>query len=87
MASNEGISASIAEWIDLWLQPDATNTSPLRLFGVHLNFPLGSRAIFILGADSCLFNTDWPHIANTIEQSAESINGGKKVAALLFHHR
>ena len=72
---------------DLWFEPDPADPAALALLGVNLHLTARPRPVLVLGTHGRLLDADRPDAPDTIEQGAQAIDGGEKVAAVLLHHR
>ena len=72
---------------DHWLKPNPADPAPLALLGVNFHLTARRRSVFVFGAHGRLLDTDGPDASYAIEQGSQAIDGGEKVAAVLFHHR
>src|SRR4030095_14690923 len=71
----------------LWLEPQSYDGAAARLAGVDPASAARLRAVAVLRADAGFVDADGPDAAGAAEQRSQTIDGGKEVPAVLFHHR
>jgi hypothetical protein len=73
--------------VRIGLEPDVAHFVTSGVAQIHLDLTAVDGPVGVFGAEHRLLDGDGPDIPLTAEQGAQAANRGKKVAAVLLHHR